>query len=120
MEIEIYANNKAKLNSSHWATGQHIDDNALIIASTPAFQKDFNKIKANIAAISSTAQQKSLALIRIAAGKPVSKQTPYRLAVRIRGIIYTYASTNLNNMRKDEINPSITTTLMRNSCNKPT
>lgn len=51
MGIETNAYNRAKLNSIHRATGQHIDDKALIIASTPAFQTTFNKFKANIAGV---------------------------------------------------------------------
>ncbi len=71
MGIKMYANNKAKLNLIYRATEKHIDDNALPIASTPAFQTAFNKFNANIA--TNTTHQKSAALTGIAVDRNNSK-----------------------------------------------
>ncbi len=104
------AKQNAKLNM-YRATEKHIEDNSEIIASTPAFQTAFNKFKARIAAISSTAQQKSAALTGIAADKKNSKQILCKLAADIAGVIYAYASATNNETLKQEMNLPVTTLL---------
>ena len=86
MRLEIYNSNKAKLNSIHRATGQHIDDNALTIASTPAFQRAFNKFKTNITA--KTTQQKSVAFASATENRINANQTLSKLAANIKDSIY--------------------------------
>lgn len=86
MEIEIYPNNKAKLNFIHRANGKHIDDKELIIASTPAFQTAFNKFKANIVAY--TAEQKSAAASYFTLDKTNSKQVLAKIEANVAGVIY--------------------------------
>ena len=101
---------EAKLNM-YRATEKHCDDNAAIIALTPAFQTAFNNFKAKIAAITTTTQQKDVALTGITVDKSSSKQTLAQIAVEIAGIVYAFASTTANNTLKQEVNFSLTTLL---------
>ena len=110
MGKEMNAKQGAKLNM-YRAIEKHIGENASTVASTPAFRTAFNKFKANIAAITDTAQQKSAALTGIAADKNNSKQTLCRLAANIAGVVYAYASANQNETLKQEMNLPVTTLL---------
>ena len=97
------AKQEAKLNM-YRATEKHVDDNAAVIVTNPAFQTAFNKFKTNIVAISNTAQLKGVALVGIAADKTSSKQILSQLAADIAGVICAYASANSNNTLKQEMN----------------
>src|SRR5215213_5089805 len=111
MNKEMNAKQNAKLNM-YRTNEKHIDDNASIIAASPAFQTAFNKFKTNIAAIQTVAQQKSASLTGIAADKTNAKQALCKLAANIAGFIYAYAAANADETLKQEMNLSFTT-LMR-------
>lgn len=104
---EMNSKQEAKLNMNR-AVEQHIDDNAAIIAASPAFQTAFTKFKANIAAIQSTAQQKSAPLTGIAVDKINFKQALCNQTTIVAGYIYAYAAANKNNTLKNEMDLSIT------------
>lgn len=108
MNKEMNAKQNAKLNM-YRATGKQLDDNASIVAANVAFQTAFNKIKANIIAIQTVAQQKSASLTGIAADKSNSKQILCKLAATIAGAVSAYASATKNETLKQEMNLSITT-----------
>jgi len=110
MNKEMSAKQNAKLNM-YRTNEKHIDDNASIIAANPAFQTAFNKFKANIVAIQSAAQQKSVSLTGIAIDKTNAKQTLCQLAAKIAGFIYAYASASSNETLKQEMNFSVTALL---------
>lgn len=109
--MNINARQNAKLNS-YRATEKHIEDNAVITSSTPAFQTAFNILKAKIAAIVNTAQQKSGALTGVAADKKAAKQNLCKLAATVAGAIYAYASANNNETLQQSMNLPVTA-LMR-------
>lgn len=109
--MNINAKQNAKLNSFR-AAEKHIEDNAVIISSTPAFQTAFTKLKAKIAAIVDTAQQKSGALSGAAGDKKTAKQTLCKIAATVAGAIYAYASANRNETLQQSMNLPVTT-LMR-------
>lgn len=104
---EMNSKQEAKLNMNR-AVEQHIDDNAAIIAASPAFQTAFTKFKANIAAIQNVAQQKSAPLTGIAVDKINFKQTLCNQTVIVAGYIYAYAAANKNNTLKNEMDLSVT------------
>lgn len=109
--MNINAKQNAKLNSFR-ATEKHIEDNASVISSTPAFQTAFNNLKAKIAAIVDTAQLKSGSLSGIASDKKTAKQNLCKLASTIAGAIYAYASATGNETLQQSMNLPVTT-LMR-------
>jgi len=108
MNTEMNPKQKAKPNI-YRVSEKHVGDNASIIAANAAFQQTFNKFKANIAATTNTAQQKSAALTGIAADKNNARQRLCKFAASIAGVIYAYASANNNETLKQEMNLPVTT-----------
>lgn len=107
MSKELTAKQNSKLNM-YRTTAQHVEENSAIAVS-PAFQTAFNKFKANIAAIQTTAQQKSATLTGIAADKANAKKAVCQMAANIAGIVFAYAAASDNEILKQEMNLSVTT-----------
>ena len=103
MSNSLNAKQTAKLNS-YQATESHVDANASIIQTIPAFQQTYDKIKANINAIRQAAQEKSVALSGITANKSEARQTLSNLTTGIAGLVFSYAVATGNAALRDEMN----------------
>ena len=102
MNNQLNAKQTAKLNS-YQATKTHVAANAAIIAAVPAFQRTFQKIRANIVAIREAAQEKSVALEGITADKAAAREELSALTQNVAGLIYAYASETGDNALREEM-----------------